>query len=194
MPDACGNLEELVDELVDYLGRDVLGRRADHERPRKVSADRILQVQDHRIHEALERDVGPEARRRCFQDQSCGSPRMIDPDPSCDQARCRMPGEHRPIDRERVEELDDVGREVTDLIAALRLVRVDVAALRQSDGSNPGRQPVEHRFIRPPRIRGARQQQGYRPDGAPCSAYESRSPDPRVTIDSRSTARPYCAV
>lgn len=73
-----------------------------------------------------------------------------------------MPGEYRLVDRECVEELDDIGREVTDLIAALGLVGVPVSALRQGDRSNAGRQPVEHRFIGPPRIRGAGQQQGYR--------------------------------
>lgn len=72
-----------------------------------------------------------------------------------------MAGDHRPIDRERVKELDDVGGEVIDLIPALRLVGFPVPALRQGDGSNPGRQPVEHGFIGPPGIRGAWQQQGY---------------------------------
>jgi hypothetical protein len=58
-----------------------------------------------------------------------------------------MACEDSPLDSQRVQQRHDVGREVLDAVARLRLARLAVPALGHGDGADIIRQEVEHGLI-----------------------------------------------
>jgi hypothetical protein len=92
-------------------------------------------------------------------------------------------GENCPFDPEGIEEQDHVGGEVLDVIAAIRLVRVTMAALRHTDDVRLGRKAVEHGLIRAPRVGRPREQKQRRIGGVTLAL--ERQPQTRGERDAR---------
>ena len=114
---------------------------------------------------------------------------MIEGDPPCDQARARVADQHRPIDLECIQELDDIAREVLDPIAVSGLSespwpRCDTATARIQCGKRSSTGSYDrHESVGP----GSRTTAA--PDSVPCSAYDRFRPDSRVTVAARNTVK-----
>jgi hypothetical protein len=72
---------------------------------------------------------------------------MFDCDSPGNEARARVAGEDCTFHAERVEERNDVGREVVDAVSPIRLVGIAVPTLRNRDRAHLARHASEDEFV-----------------------------------------------
>ena len=125
------------------------------ERAHEIRIDRVGH-RGHVIDQLLQLGIVAQRLEGADQHQPRDPLRKVDGEALRHQRAHRVAGDDGPRDAAQLHEVREIGRQVARMIAAVRLVGIAEAALRQRDRADRARQVGQHRLVRQPRVRESR--------------------------------------
>jgi hypothetical protein len=162
-----GDLPALGDDEVQEGRRHRASERALLEGAHEFGIDWVGHRRDAVAPERLRGGVPLEGREGADEDEAADAIGMRDREARGDQAAHRVADDDRARQLQPVHGGADVLGEIRGAVARVRLRRVAMAALREGDDAESGRQRREERLIGAPGVRVAVQQQDRRTRGVP---------------------------